>query len=401
VDPPPPKLDTCLAKARELLDRVGETATVDRLELFCRVTASARVSVSATGMERSVAVGIERGLAVRVWADASAPRFAAVSGSDEAAARRAVALAMRAPPCGPDSTAAPPGPSEGAPLLDEDPAYGPPRVGDLEDWLDAAAGRVRWIESASTVECVVSTGSVAAARSRSRVWSLNGPRSLAASRGLRLPLPLRSSSDSEESSFVETGVLDAGARRLPWLVRPEPAALLVQALVRHFHRPGSRAVEVGPAWRVADDPTDPRALFGGRFDDTGFPSGRVVLADGGRWLSGLAVRGHLRRASFRDPPVPMPSHLVVSDGDDPEPPDALVVTALRIHPLGDRWFLELEGRVQWRGSHGGGFRGLVVAARPDSLPRRCVGSVGPARLSHRGVVTPSLVFEGSEDAAVR
>jgi hypothetical protein len=171
---------------------------------------------------------------------------------------------------------------------------------------------------------------------------------------------------------------------------------LVLALVKalHIHEP-ERGFPVGPAWRVVDDPGHTMALFGGSFDDAGFATGRTPLADGQRAVGRIAGKGHFRRPSFRDRPIPMPSHLtVLAEGNGPPPTRGVLVTALTLHPLQpDHWMLEIDGAHLEDGRPGPVLRSAIVAVSPMELVRRCAAAVGPARLSHLGVETPALVFD--------
>jgi hypothetical protein len=165
---------------------------------------------------------------------------------------------------------------------------------------------------------------------------------------------------------------------------PECAATLVSALVRYFHADeSSLGRPAGPGWRVAEDPRSPKALFGGSFDDAAFPTERRLLADGERICGAITGAGNLIRSSFRDPPEPLPAHLVV-EPPAVEPTEApAVISELTIHPLAPG---ELALQIGER----------IVKSSPAELILKCVGGVGPSRLSHRGVLTPALLFEGLE-----
>jgi hypothetical protein len=179
------------------------------------------------------------------------------------------------------------------------------------------------------------------------------------------------------------------------IFNPECAALLVHALVRQ-QTPGRDAGEpdVGPAWRVLDAPGDPDALFGGSFDDAGFSTRSLVLGDGQRRRGIIEGPGHYRRASFRDAPVALPAHLIVSRGADAPPARCLVATSLALHTLGpDRWLLQIEGGFLEAGSTGPPLATSHIPVSPTDLLRRCTAAIGPSRQSHLGVSTPSLLFD--------
>jgi hypothetical protein len=181
---------------------------------------------------------------------------------------------------------------------------------------------------------------------------------------------------------------------VPVLFNPECSALLVQSLAGRLHGAGrAPGVEVGPAFKLYDDPGRPDALFGGAFDDSGFPTGRKRLANGVRTSGRIEGPGHDRRPSFRDRPAPRASHLVVPATERGVPADGVVGTALSIHPVErDRWVLRIEGGRLKDGAPTTLIRPAHVSIAPEELVRRCVATVGPPRLSHLGVETPALLF---------
>jgi hypothetical protein len=184
-------------------------------------------------------------------------------------------------------------------------------------------------------------------------------------------------------------------RKIPVLFNPECSALLVQALVRSLHADeNGRGAAVGAAWIVTDDPTGDGALFGGRFDDAGFPTRPTILSDGRRCQGVIEGQGHLRRPSFRDRPVALPSQLVVASGETGPPDSCLLATALGLHVTEpDRWVLRIVGALLNDGHPGPVLRACFASVSPMDLVRRCVAAVGPARSSHLGVSTPGLVFD--------
>jgi len=278
-----------------------------------------------------------------------------------------------------------------------------PGVGSRLEIADA------WVEAAATVESLVGSGGLAAVRTRTRAWAM--ARLRARDPAIRAPRPLlvagRRWDRLDEAGWAalagercwETGAL-AGSRagRMRVTFRAEAAALLVAALVRALHT-GTAAIgrPVGPGWAVADDPFVPDALFGGAFDDAGFPAQRRILADGERVTDAAAGPGAFRRPSFRDPPQPLAFHPALESGREEPEGEGLWVSELAIHPLPDgRWLLECDGALR-RGSEAGPWiRGGLVSTTPGTLVRSCVARVGPARSSHTGVRTPALVFEDLE-----
>jgi hypothetical protein len=175
----------------------------------------------------------------------------------------------------------------------------------------------------------------------------------------------------------------------PVLFTSEAAAELVSAVVRGCLVRNERLDAItGSGWVVADDPASPRALFGGSFDDATFPTERRLLADGRRVVASIDGPGYLKRSSFRDPPQPLPSHLVVESPSKASFDGGLVVSGVTVHPLAaEEWILEFEG------SSGRGVEGFI-RTNPLKLMRCCAGTVGPSRLSYRGIQTPALLFEG-------
>jgi len=184
-------------------------------------------------------------------------------------------------------------------------------------------------------------------------------------------------------------------RRIPVLLTPESSAMLVSALVRSLFITGEKAgAPVGPAWEVIDDPRSADSLFGGRFDDVGFETRRRTLADGLRVAEPLAGPGSYRRPSFRDPPRPLPTHLVLESGGELSWEGGLVVSELALHPLpGGEWVLECDGTLAGNGFSGLRVHRCQIRTTPMELVQRCAARIGEARLSHRGVVTPALLFD--------
>jgi hypothetical protein len=72
---------------------------------------------------------------------------------------------------------------------------------------------------------------------------------------------------------------------------------------------------------------------------------------------------------------------VVEPGLEEPPGDPLLVSELTIHPLSaGEWALQV----------GKG----IIRSSPAELIRSCATAVGRPRLSHNGVLTPGLLFEG-------
>jgi hypothetical protein len=134
---------------------------------------------------------------------------------------------------------------------------------------------------------------------------------------------------------------------------------------------------------------------GGAFDDAGFPTRRRILADGSREVGALEGEGQFWRSSYRDPPCPGTTTLLVETAGATPVDQGILVRDLRLHPVSDdRWILEVDGSLLRRGEPSGAVLGLVLEVDPADLVLRCAAAVGPARRTARGVVTPTLVFEG-------
>jgi hypothetical protein len=291
-------------------------------------------------------------------------------------------------------------------------------VDELTEWLHRARetltadGSARTdpfelcVEVAATVESWVADRGPMASRSRERAWALmrarepgpgdraSKPVLVAARRWGRLA-PGAWREVLEDRLLPDRKGQPPPGRAVPVLFSPECSALLVHALARTLHAPGREpGIEVGPAWKVYDDPLRPEALFGGTFDDAGFATGRTRLANGNRSCAGLGRQGYLRRASYRDRPSPAPAHLTVSPTKCDMPEAGVVVTALDVHPVApDRWVLAVEGARLERGAPGSALHAAFVSISPEDLARRCVGTIGPPRASHLGVESPALLFD--------
>jgi len=92
-----------------------------------------------------------------------------------------------------------------------------------------------------------------------------------------------------------------------------------------------------------------------------------------------------RRASpriYREPPEPIATSLVVEPPPVDPPRGAIWADVARIHPLSaGSWLVEIEPGPRFLRVH------------PLDLAGQCVGGVGEAVQSARGVTTPALVFD--------
>ncbi len=411
--------DAELDAASRLLDRGLGFAAGLRAELYLRASRRVRVSWTGGGREPRVECGLERGLAVRVVDEAGQRSgFAAASGAGEDAARwafrQAAASVFRTsalvPVGGGEVTSA---------KIDREPPRTSAGAGELLAWLREASDRVAaldrrrtrargarvfWVEAGLTAESLVTSGGLRTSRLRHRVWALGVAR--------RWDLPAA----PERPRFLtakELADLDAG----PWLaglgsgaareglprsgpqrltVLPAAAATLLRALVRALHGPGAvMGIPVGAGWRVRDDPTHPEAMSGGTFDDVGAPAAPRTLADGESIRDRIAGAGCFRRSSFRDPPAPEPSHLVVEGEGRHEDGRGDVVTDLRVVPAESGvWTLLVDGYRERPGPAMDVFLGARMRLAPADLARAVVGAAGPVSPTGEGVSTPTLVLEG-------
>ncbi|HXV78131.1 MAG TPA: hypothetical protein VD788_17605 [Candidatus Polarisedimenticolaceae bacterium] len=394
--------------------RLRERHGVLRLELFHRGSDTVRVTRRRGRRAGLLSFGRDDGVAVRLLRRGEdGIRFAAVSGHDEEAFDEAVRCAL-------DHGAASRTVSDHwadrtDPLLDHATGFGPPSRDELVPWLDRAVrGFVEarcagdpdvveqaWVEAAATVETWAVDGRPAASRTRKRGWACL-ERAAGDGIGWRRPLLTAAArwdeidggawirfDEQREAPIGLRAAIAGGHRTL--VFTPETSATLVSALIRFLA--ASRApgrTPVGAGLRVWDAPDDPDALFGGRFDDSGLEARRKLLADGNCLCEPIDGAGHDRRPSFRDPPQPMPSQLLVEPDPVEWPDGSFRVNRLSIQPLDtDRWVLDVGGVVE-----GGSVSQAFVPTGPSRLVAACSGGWGEAEASHRAVRTPFLVFDG-------
>jgi len=392
---------------------------IAHLELYHRTSRSVRAVLEregpATGSASSLSSevefrrGHEEGIAVRLWRTGERQsRFVATTGTSAGGIGRAVERALAADPTVCESSAER---CEPATVAGDHDDGALPDAGRLATWLleareiltsvpSAAVDVERsWVEAARTEETWIVDGRPIASRTRARGWAGVQPvdavaPSILASRswshldpGDLLPL-------LECRRTVEGGPGIGPAGRAPLLVSADASATLVLALVRTLPMDRVAGV-VGPGFRVWDAPEEDGALFGGRFDDLGYPTSRRQLANGADWIGGLSGRGHYRRPSFRDAPLCLPSNLVVEPAAVGVLDEGWFASRVVIHPLTpEGWILDLDATPWRRGRPCGETRRAQVATGPRELVARCSGGVGPSFASHRGVRTPALRFEG-------
>ena len=366
----------------------------ESIEVFVRW--SDRLHVELDQGAARVSRGAEAGTAVRLRDADGSLRFGASSGGDEQAAARALATARSLPGC-PAAEGGDPWAGEGL-QVDRAGPLDLPDPAEAEAWLRSAwertpggPGARAHLDAAVTVEALGTTGGLRTCRLRGVVWARwvagTAVRS-AVSR--RLP-------ELEPAGWDEPSVALAPA--LPPVVGgpiallPAAAGSLAPVLVAAVHPPGVGAGKVGPGWVCEDDPGDPEAPAGGAFDDTGFPGGRLPLADGRRILATPAGPGRRRRLSFRHPPVERAANLCFRptgswDGT------GLVVRGARPHAVGGSWWTVLEAAPAREGRLLAPWSAWGVRAGPEAWVAGCRAGVGPARRSPEGVLTPTLVFDG-------
>jgi hypothetical protein len=409
--------DALMKRVERLHRSIRRDSGESAVELYHRAALTRRVSVLGGGKAFTTRHGYDEGIALRAtsreWDGLS---FAASSGSSRSSLRWALDR------CRDPGSRLPQKwmwARDGAgPLFDGDGEPRLPPLADVEAWLDGArealsadcSSRPRplelSVEVTVTVESWFADGGLRASRTRTRGWAMM--RMQEPWVGDRASKPILVARRRWEDLPPEAWRLALEDRRLPdrpeespptasisVLFSPECSALLVLALVKALNAAGvDREITVGSAWRVTDDPGHHEALFGGSFDDAGFATHRTRLADGRRTRSRIEGRGHFRRPSFRDPPSPMPSQLVVSETRRDTPDRCVVATSLDLHPLAPhRWVLRIDGARLERGHPEAVLRPSFVSVSPRDLVSRCVATVGPPRLSHLGVETPALIFD--------
>jgi len=390
----------------EVARRLRSRAQVAHVELYHRLSRTVRITHALEdGHDRVFSgMGIDEGTALRLWrAGEQGVHFSAVSGSSRAAIEEAAERALRGP-----VSDAPDEPGSGAEGRDDHDDVPAPDEAQLVGWLATARERFgqpvaqSWIEAAETVETWITDGEVGGCRSRARGWALLEPEPSERAAGQPLILASRAWNRLDPEGFgrLFAGRVASGPELhepeptdAPVLFSPETSATLVSTLIR-TGLSFDMGLPVGPGLQVTDAPDEPDALFGGRFDDLGLRASRQAVADG-RSLLRLPASGRYRRPSFRDVPVALPAHLVVAPPESAPPQRRWSVHRLAIHVLSaERWILELDATSWKRGEPAGCIRGAHVATGPRELLAGCFAGVGPAAASHRGVLTPALLFEG-------
>lgn len=395
MGPDPEEVGATLA---ELHQEASVAASGCQVELYHRIATTVRVARGFQGRTQ-VIVGTEGGLAVRTRsAEGRETGFSACSGMSRVALDWALSRAQGCRRAIGEEDFWPSNLEERQ--VDHDSSELPPPA-MLDAWLGRAWERLGGkrprptagqIEVAATVESWVADG-FSASRSRVRAWAwveLTGatPPILVAARRFELLVDSAWADVLDDRGRAdEASERWAPAENTPLLFNPESAAKLVQAVVIAQQATGhGQGTAVGPGWEIADDPLEPKALFGGTFDDAGYRTSRQILADGRNWTGRTAGKGHCRRPSFRDPPAAVPSALAVVSRPEIPPPRYALVSGLVVHILGpQQWILEIDAPGVPRG---------FVRTSPGELASRCAAAVGPARSTHLGICTPALLFTG-------
>jgi hypothetical protein len=388
-----------------------------RLELYHRASVGARVTARSPSEPVETQVGRDEGVAVRLQPPGERGlTFAAASGCDESTLRWALDQAVRGRATAQREEQGWPS-SSASSLIDRDPSAPLPSPGELAEWMERAresvvdrrsrGGSVELLQSrvevALTVESWAAESGLRASRRRVRCWAVLQIRPKGGTQSV-LSVASRSWMGLSVESWREL-LADrmaprrrrriGGKRRGTVVFNPEASGELVAALVRSVHLgAAAERLAVGPGWSLSDLPQEPEALFGGLFDDAGFYTAPTRLAANGILMGRITGEGHFRRPSYRDPPAPLPSHIVVDCVQRPLPDEGLLVSDLRIHTSSSgRWILEIRGSPLPEGLSGSSIVEGYIQVAPRELLWHCAACLAPHRLSHRGVRPGSLLFE--------
>lgn len=280
-----------------------------------------------------------------------------------------------------------------------------PPIDRSRRWLDEATAAVEavggirvaraWYHVASTTEAWVGEG-WCATRRRCRAWAvaeIEGER-LSVRRPLRVAARHWSALDvggwAEELQDRMWPSDEGAAPRLngPVLLAPSAAAAWIRAWA-DARRSAAARIEPRAGVRLVDDPTDPAATMGGRFDDVGMTSAPADLAG----VEPPPLDGCARRPALGDRPRRAAAHLVVEAGRAEMPDDAEVVLALQLLPgNAGRLRVVVDGGRLRGGRPAWCFRGHHWEVDAGAWLRRCVGTVGPVRHCYGGVTTPALLL---------
>jgi hypothetical protein len=376
-------VEQVIDRARSLWRHASGKARTAHVELYVKTSSRLRVSRRFHAADVGLQHVNETGHALRILPRGSdRAGFAASSGLSVSAIGWTLGAAANIDSQRPALV------PRGADVAEERFDLDAPDVIPADDDLRAALLRrpfLRSLEAGTTLEALVGAGGWIAVRRRHRFWGVVGiPRvRLVAQRGFEfwercLDAPIETAPAAPIGEPLRTFELASSA-----------AAPVVNALVDVFHgRTANQSLEVGPGWEVADDPTRPDGLSGGSFDDSGFPTERRALAQGGVWVGRLDGPGTFWRASFRNPPVESASNLVLASGDlaSAVGTNRIQATHARVIRMAPGlWVLELEFHAQRK----------WLRVDPRSLLAACSRRLGAATVSSDGPIVPGLRFEGA------
>ena len=373
-------------RARSLWREGSATVSTARIELFAKLACRLRVARERGASRATIHRSVESGLAVRaIRAGHDLAGFASSSGMNSDVLRWAVDTATSYHAQA--SASRPQAAHVAAERWDLDRGMGLPAEDALTHALLSRPG-VSWIEAGTTVEVLVGAEGWLAARRRHRMWALiDRPTArLVAQRGFS---GWEAMLDAPERGLVPAGSTRPAGREF-LVFTPEAAAAVVTALVGQFHGAGMGVrTRSGVGWDIADEPSRPKGLAGGTFDDAGFSATDRVLAKDGLWVGSLEGPGSLWRSSFRNPPVESASNLVMDGGITGRvPPDAAIVERSHVvRAAAHLWVLELEFR------EGGAEDRRWVRLNPELLLGACRSRLGDAQVTAEGPIVPALVFE--------
>ncbi|HEX5045260.1 MAG TPA: hypothetical protein VFV75_20355 [Candidatus Polarisedimenticolaceae bacterium] len=379
-----------MTRALDALERALEAVRADaRCEVFQRRTR--RISLEIEQGRVRVRHGVEEGTAVRLHRG-DALRFGAASGLGVEAVREAIALASSMPATR-LADGEPPW-AEGGELRDVEDAIELPTREAMEQWLREAGEARTSLDAAVGVEALGTGDGLRACRVRGLVWARRHEgtrvRSAVARRLDRLD-----PEDWEEPAVVERPGLAAGFSVGVIALLPAAAGALAPALVAAV----AVGSAVGPGWICEDHPGESNAPGGGVFDDTGFPAGRLQLADGHRVLALPRGPGRRRRHSFREPPTERAANLSFSRSGAWSG-SGLLARAARIHAVGAEWSVVLDAALAQEGHPSSAWRPWLVVGPPEAWVLRCEAMVRPIRRTPEGVRSGTLVFRGHGLSAV-
>jgi len=373
------EIEALVERANALWMRAQRERT-SRVELYAKLADRVRME-RGPSMHRAR----EAGIALRTFTrDESRAAFASCPGLSNGAVDGAFSAGQRW------VTAATPEPAlVSGRRSDLDADLSLPSEVELLTWLRSSPS-IAWVEAGTTTEVLIGPEGWVTARRRHRIWAMIRPDGdrLVAARGA----PKWDEALQRCTAEYDPGGPTGASSSCSIACQTEAAAPIVNALVHRFHLSNAIGdLRVGPGWNVMDEPAHPAGLVGGVFDDAGFPTSPLKLSNGGALRTLEGTEGHLWRRSYREPPIPTPSNLIVGSRGLEEPePCGFFARRCRVHHLTRAvWVLEFEPV--------GGGAPLFVRTSPERLIRACALGVGPARFTANGPCVPVMVFRGLQD----